>query len=138
MSVFIGTNKADEDDVALLPLEAIHRIDGDEGTERLEESILLHQLSEILHLCLVGGDKPKVHPFVQQALLANLGDVFLQFLDAECGFGLVDASEAVAHKLFVAIHTFRVYPYHGRIEIQDAPIFHFGCRREHAMIEPIR
>ena len=43
LSVVVGTHHGDEDDVALLPLEAVDSVDGDEMTEGFEESIALDE-----------------------------------------------------------------------------------------------
>ena len=53
LSVFVGPYQTDEDNVALLPLKTVHRIDGNQGTVGLEERIFLDQLAEVLHLRLV-------------------------------------------------------------------------------------
>ena len=46
LSVLVGTYQADEDDVTLLTLETIHRIDGYQSSEWLEEGIPLDELTE--------------------------------------------------------------------------------------------
>ena len=50
LAFIVGTYQRDENHVALLPLEAIHRVDADEAAVRLEEFILLDELLQILHL----------------------------------------------------------------------------------------
>ena len=43
LTVFIGTYQTDKNHVTLLPLKAIHRIDGNQGTIGLEKSIFPYQ-----------------------------------------------------------------------------------------------
>ena len=50
LALVVGTYQGDENHVALLPLEAIHRVYADEAAVRLEEFILLDELLQILHL----------------------------------------------------------------------------------------
>ena len=75
LSVLVGTHQADEDDIPFLTLETIHRIDGYQPPEGLEEGISLDELTEVLHLCLVGRNEAEVDAFFQQAFLAYLVDV---------------------------------------------------------------
>ena len=138
MSVLVGTHETDEDNVSFLPLETVYGVYRDEVTERFKESILLDQLTEVLHLCLVRRNETEIDTLVQQAFLANLVDVFLLFLDAEVCFSLVDTSETFTHEFLVAIHTIGVHPYDGSVEIKYTSILHFGCRIQGSMIEPIR
>ena len=65
LPILVGAHEAYQDNVAFLPLETIHRVYGDELAERLEESILLDELAEVLHLCLVGRDEAEVDTFLQ-------------------------------------------------------------------------
>lgn len=41
LTVFIGTHQTDKNHVTLLPLKAIHRIDGNQGAIRLEKASFL-------------------------------------------------------------------------------------------------
>ena len=50
LALVVGTYQGDENHVALLPLEAIHRVYADEAAVRLEEFILLDEFLQILHL----------------------------------------------------------------------------------------
>ena len=50
LTLVVRTYQGDENHVALLPLEAIHRVYADEAAVRLEEFILLDELLQILHL----------------------------------------------------------------------------------------
>ena len=50
LAFIVGTYQGDENHVALLPLEAIHRVYADETAVRLEKFILLDELLQILHL----------------------------------------------------------------------------------------
>ena len=74
-SVLVGTHQTDEDDIPFLTLETVHRIDGYQPPEGLEEGISLDELTEVLHLCLVGRNEAEVDAFFQQAFLAYLVDV---------------------------------------------------------------
>ena len=58
LSVFVGPYQTDEDDVAFLPLETVHRIDGNQGTVGLEERIFLDQLAEYCTCALYGEISP--------------------------------------------------------------------------------
>ena len=138
LSVLIGTNQTNQNHIPFLTLKAIHGVYRDVVTERFKESILLDQLTEVLHLCLVRRNETEIDTLVQQAFLANLVDLFLQFLDAEVCFSLVDTSEIFTHEFLVAIHTIGVHPYDGSVEIKYTSILHFGCRIQGSMIEPIR
>ena len=138
LSILVGTHETDQDDIAFLPLETVHRVDGDERAEGFEEGVVLDKLAEVLHLCLVGRDEAEVDTLFQHPLLAYLLDVFLQFLDAEVRFLLVDASETFTHKLLVGIHSFSVHPHDGGVVIEDAPVLHLRGGRELPVVEPIR
>ena len=50
LSLIIGTHQGDENHIALLTLETIHRVYADEAAVRLEAFILLDELLQILHL----------------------------------------------------------------------------------------
>ena len=76
LSFIIGTNQGDENHIALLPLETIHRVDADQATVRLEELILLDEFLEILHLGTVRRNDAYVDAIAQYTLLAYLGEVF--------------------------------------------------------------
>ena len=76
LTFIIGTHQGDEDHVALLTLETIHRVDADEATVRLEEFILLDELLQILHLGTVRRNDAYVDAIAQYTLLAYLRKVF--------------------------------------------------------------
>ena len=50
----VGTNQGDDDDVALLSLEAVNGIDADESAKGLEVFALHQEAPQILHLGPVG------------------------------------------------------------------------------------
>ena len=50
LALIVGAYQGDEDHIALLPLETIHRIHAYQAAVRLEEFILLDELLQILHL----------------------------------------------------------------------------------------
>ncbi len=50
LSFIVGPHQGDENHVALLSLETIHRVYADQAAVRLEELILLDELLQILHL----------------------------------------------------------------------------------------
>ena len=54
LALVVCANKRDEYDVALLALETIDGVDGDEMPEGFEKSLFAHQPSEVLHLCTIG------------------------------------------------------------------------------------
>lgn len=76
LSLIIGTHQGDENHIALLTLETIHRVYADEATVRLEELILLDELLQILHLGTVRRNDAHVDAIAQHPLLAYLRKVF--------------------------------------------------------------
>ncbi len=70
LALIVAAHKGDDDDVALLPLEAIDGVHGDEAAEWLEKLILLHKLAQQLHLSTVGRYDAHIEPLAQDALLA--------------------------------------------------------------------
>ena len=76
LSLIIGTYQGDENHIALLTLETIHRVYADEATVRLEELILLDELLQILHLGTVRRNDAHVDAIAQHPLLAYLRKVF--------------------------------------------------------------
>ena len=71
LSLIVGAHQGDDDDVALLSLEAVDGVHRNQAAERLEELTLPDELPEILHLCAIGRDDTHVEPLAQDALLAN-------------------------------------------------------------------
>ena len=106
LSLVIGPHQGDEDHVALLSLESVHRIDADQAAVRLEELILLDEPLEVLHLSTIGRDDSHVDALVYYALLAYLGEVFRQGEESKLRLRLVDAAEALAHKLLFEVHVY--------------------------------
>ena len=76
LPLIVGTNQGDEDNISLLSLETIHRVDAYQTTIGLEEVILLDELLEILHLRTIWGNDAHVDTIVQYSLLAYLREVF--------------------------------------------------------------
>ena len=76
LSFIVGTYQGDENHVALLSLETIHRVDADETAVRLEEFILLDEFLEILHLSTIRRNDAYVDAIAQHTLLAYLRKVF--------------------------------------------------------------
>lgn len=103
LSFVIGPHQGDENHVALLSLESVHRVDADQAAVRLEELILLDELLEVLHLSTIGRDDSHVDSLVYYALLAYLGEVFRQGEESQLRLRLVDAAEALAHKLLLEV-----------------------------------
>ena len=54
LAFVVGADEGDEDDVALLTLEAIDGVDADEGAVGLEEVAALEAVAQVLHLGAVG------------------------------------------------------------------------------------
>ena len=74
---FIGTHQTDENNITLLPLKAIDRIDGYRLPVRLEKGIIPNQPAQILHLCLVRRNQTDINPFTQKPLPTNFGNILL-------------------------------------------------------------
>lgn len=106
LSFVIGPHQGDENHVALLSLESVYRVDADQAAVRLEELILLDELLEVLHLSTIGRDDSYVDALVYYALLAYLGEVFRQGEESKLRLRLVDAAEALAHKLLFEVHVY--------------------------------
>ena len=106
LAFIVGTHQRDEDHVALLSLESVHRVDADQAAVRLEELILLDEPLEVLHLSTIGRDDSYVDALVYYALLAYLGEVFRQGEESKFRLRLVDAAEALAHKLLFEVHVY--------------------------------
>ena len=106
LSFIVGTHQRDENHVALLSLESVYRVDADQAAVRLEELILLDELLEVLHLSTIGRDDSYVDALVYYALLAYLGEVFRQGEESKLRLCLVDAAEALAHKLLFEVHVY--------------------------------
>ena len=104
LSFVIGPHQGDEDHVALLSLESVHRVDADQAAVRLEELILLDEPLGVLHLSTIGRDDSHVDSLVYNALFAYLGEVFRQGEESKLRLCLVDAAEALAHKLLFEVH----------------------------------
>ena len=77
LSFVVGTHHGNDDDIALLTLEAIDGIDADLTTEGLEKLTLHQQAAQILHLSTVGGNDADVDTLIQQPLLANTFEILL-------------------------------------------------------------
>lgn len=106
LAFIVGTHQRDEDHVALLSLESVHRVDADQAAVRLEELIFLDEPLEVLHLSTIGRDDSYVDALVYYALLAYLGEVFRQGEESKLRLRLVDAAEALAHKLLFEVHVY--------------------------------
>ena len=103
LSFVIGPHQGDEDHVALLSLESVHRVDADQAAVRLEELILLDELLQILHLGTIRRNDAHVDALTQYPLLAYLGEVFRQGEESKLRLCLIDAAEAFAHKLLLEV-----------------------------------
>ena len=126
LSLFIGTYKGDDDDIAFLSLEPINSIYRNEVVERFEKGFATDGLSQVLYLCLIGRNDSEVDAFLQDALLADTGDVGLQLFQGKACFGFVYTAETFAYELFVTVHPLGIYPYHGGVVVEYATVFHFG------------
>ena len=101
LSFIIRTYQGDENYIALLTLETIHRVYADEATVRLEELILFDELLQILHLGTIRRNDAHVDAIAQHPLLAYLGEVFRQGEQGKLGFRLVDAAVTFTHELLL-------------------------------------
>ena len=99
LSFIVGTHEGDEDDIALLSLEAIDGIHADETAIGLEELTLLEQATKILHLGTIRRDNAHIDALVEDALLADLLEITLEREQRQFGLGLVDTAKALAHEL---------------------------------------
>ena len=108
LSFVVGTDKGDEDDVALLTLETIDGIHTDEVAVGLEELAFLEEPAQVLHLGAVGGDDTDIDSFLEDALLADLFKILFQGEEGQFGLGLVDAAKALADELFTEKRLFGV------------------------------
>ena len=103
LAFIVGTYQGDENHVALLTLETIHRIHADQTAVRLEELIFLDEFLEILYLGTIRRNDAYIDSFLQNPLLAYLGEVFRQGEQGKLGFRLVDTPETLAHKLLLEV-----------------------------------
>ena len=78
LSVIVASHQRDDDDVALLALEAIDGINADSTAEGLVELALHQKTAQILHLSAIRRDDAYINTLVQKPLLANLVEVILQ------------------------------------------------------------
>ena len=77
LSLFVGAHHRDDDDVTLLSLKTVNGIDADEMTIGFEELHFLDQLTNILHLCAVGGDDAHIDALLENALFADLFEALI-------------------------------------------------------------
>ena len=103
LTFIVGTHQGDENYVSFLSLETIYRIHAYQAAVRLEELILLDELLEILYLGTVRRNDAYIDSFLQNALLAYLGEVFRQSEQGKLGICRVDAPETLAHKLLLEV-----------------------------------
>ena len=61
----VRADQADEDDVALLPLEAVDGVYRNQFPERAEKSLLADEAAQVLHLRFVGRDDAEVDALVE-------------------------------------------------------------------------
>ena len=101
LSLVVGAYQGDENHIALLTLETIHRVYADEAAVRLEELILLDELLQILHLGTIRRNDAHVDAIAQHPLLAYLGEVFRQGEQGKLGFRLVNAAVTFTHELLL-------------------------------------
>ena len=71
-AIFIGTDKADKDDVALLSLKTVDSIDCYLHQERMQCFHLFDTAAKILGLHFVGRDYANVNSFIKKTFFANL------------------------------------------------------------------
>lgn len=75
LSVLVGANEGDEDDVSFLALEAIDGIDADEVAHLAELGCVAYLLTQVVGLHPVGGDDAYVDALVEETLFAYAQDV---------------------------------------------------------------
>ena len=79
----IVSDQGNQDDVALLSLESVNGVDGNQTPVRFEERLLFHHLAQILHLGAIWRDDAYVNMLLQDTLLANLLKVKFQYGQCE-------------------------------------------------------
>ena len=75
LSVVIAAHEGDDYHVALLSLESIHRVDGDEMTEGLEILKLEDKPTKQLHLCPIRRNYSHVDTLIEDTLLAYPAEI---------------------------------------------------------------
>ena len=97
-----------------------------------------------MHLSAIGRYDPHVDLLVEHSLLSNLREVLLERLQCEVGLALVDAPEALAHKLLLEgglvgphLHLRGVDPVDGIVEVEYAAMANLRCRFHLAAIKPV-
>ena len=66
LTILVGTDQTDENHIAFLTLESVHRIDGDLRAERLEEGVLADELTEVYLTRMVLSCIIRLHMRVQR------------------------------------------------------------------------
>ena len=68
VAVVVAADKGDDDDVALLTLETIDGVDGNQVAEGFKKGSSLDESPEILHLCAIWRNKTYVNALVEKTL----------------------------------------------------------------------
>ena len=137
LSFIIRANQRDDDDIPLLPLKTIYRIDGNKMPVRLIEFVLLDETTQVLHLCAIRRDDANVYPLFKNASLSDFCEVLLQLIQRQFCFYLVNTSKRFTDELFVDIEVGGVYPDHWQIIVQDATVLYLRSRLYFSAIEPV-
>lgn len=134
-ALLVVAHHADDDDVALLSLEAIDAVDRYLVAQGAEELLQLEELADEAHLGFVGGDDAEVDAVVLYAFEAYHLDIVAEGVDEEaCLFG-VGAAEGAALFLAEAAEG-GVNPHQRGVERRDLAVGHFGGGDELAVVEP--
>ena len=75
LTMVVGSDEADDNHVALLPLKGVDGVDGHGAAYALQLGRGVDDLAEILHLGAVGGDDAEVYVFVVYAAVAYAGGI---------------------------------------------------------------
>ena len=135
LPLVVGADEGDEDDVALLPLEAVDGVRREQVSDGAQDGALADAAAQVLHLGTVGRDDAEVDALVADAVGADAGDVGFEVADEQVGLVAVDASESVAHELLFEVEARGVYPVDGCVEVEDAAVADRGVGLEHAVVE---
>ena len=108
-------------------------------SQRLEIGTLAQEATQQLHLRAVGRDDAHVESLVNHALSSQPLEILLQRVDGELRLGAVDASVGLPHHFLVSleVHLCCVDPCHGRVEVEDAAVFHLGSTLHFSVVEPV-
>ena len=136
-TLIVASHHRNQDNITFLTLEAIDRIDRNLAYEWLEETALLYEFAEQLHLALVGRDDAEVDAVVQDAFDAHLTNIVAQGLHQKQSLARIDAALAEWRLLLLETQQGGIDPHQGGIEFQYATSGNLGSGLKLALIEPV-